>query len=183
MLGQLLHRRRGAVVLLLLGDEEVALAIDRELGQMGNAQYLMMGGQLGELLTQHPAAPAPDSHVYLVEDQRRSAIHAGEDGLQREQDAAHLAARRDARHRLGWFAGVGRNPELHRVHTAVMPGEQCAGGRFLARRWRLIGGPGHTVRVGLAFDRNLERRRQVQIGQLIGHRRCQLPGSPPPRPR
>ena len=101
---------------------EMAVTIGRHLGQVGDAQHLVRGGQPPQLLAHHIAAAPADADINLIEDERGRLIGRGEDGLERQHDARRLAAGGDLGQRLERLAGIGRDQELHPVNAGRVEG-------------------------------------------------------------
>src|SRR5213078_1447771 len=87
---QLLDVGARAVAGDLLGDLEMAISEGRDLGQVGDAQYLVAAGQPPELLAHHATAAPTDAHVHLIEYQGGGEVSLGEDGLEGEHEAGGL---------------------------------------------------------------------------------------------
>ena len=96
-------------------------------------------GEAGEAFADRARHRAADAAVDLVEDHRRGRAFLGQRDLQREDEAAEFAARRDLDQRPERRAGVGGDLELHPVAAGGGPvfGRQVAERGAEARRVEL----------------------------------------------
>ena len=84
----------------------MSLAAAGNLGQMGNAEDLMMPGNLTELLTDNLCRRTADPAVHFVEDDRTDGAGPGQHLFQRQHDAGKFAAGGNRLKRLALFAHV-----------------------------------------------------------------------------
>ena len=96
--------------------------------EMGDAEDLVVGGDLAELLSHGMGGFAADVGIDLVEDEDRHGVLGGQDGLQGEHDTGELAAGSDGAKGFPGLARVGREEEV----AIVEPGGTRGGGMVMA---------------------------------------------------
>ena len=109
------HARSRAPALLLLLDAEVGLGEGRDLGQVRDAQHLMVTGELGELPAHAVRRPTPDGCIYFVEDQHHPRIGLAQALLQGQEQARELSPRGNGAQGPEFPVRVGGEPEGGRL--------------------------------------------------------------------
>ena len=80
-----------ASALRFLADDEVPVGESGDLGQMGDAQHLVLGCELGEDAPHPFGGRAPDPGVHLVEHDDHVPIRPAERVLDREEEPQELS--------------------------------------------------------------------------------------------
>ena len=89
-----------------LHDRQVVVRECRDLREMGDRDDLRRAGQARQAPADLDRGGAADAGIHLVEHERRNRIDRGDHDLDREHDAAELAARRALGDRARFGAGV-----------------------------------------------------------------------------
>ena len=92
LVGDHRHVRRGHATLGRLAHHDVVMPPRRDLRQMRDREHLVMRRNVAHRITDHETGAPADPRVDLVEDQRRHAVQAREDRLEREHHARELAS-------------------------------------------------------------------------------------------
>ena len=103
-----------------LGDVQVRVGVRRDLGQVGDAQHLVVARQPPQAAAHRVGRAAADARVDLVEHEGRRVVRRGEHLLDGQRHPRQLAARRDARQRPRRLAGVGGEQEGHLVGAGAV---------------------------------------------------------------
>ena len=117
----------------LLAHGEVGGAADRDLGQMGDADHLVMPGHLLEFGADGSAHFPADIGIDLVENQQGNAVLSGEHRLGGEHDAGNLPAGGDGAQGADGFAHIGGEG----IFDGVQPGGAGLDGGELNRQGAL----------------------------------------------
>lgn len=107
----------GATVVDVLADEVMGVGVGGDGGEVGDAEELMIAGDVPHLLTDDMGGFAADVGIDFIEDEHGDFILGGEDCLEGEHDAGEFAAGRDGTEGTRGFAGVGREEEFALVET------------------------------------------------------------------
>ena len=116
----------GAAVALPFRDLEVGVRVRCDLGQMGDAQHLVVSREGPQAAPHGIGASAADARVDLVEHQDWCRIGRRQDLLDREGHARQLATRRDLCQRPGRLAGIRCQLERHFVDPGRIEGHRVA---------------------------------------------------------
>ncbi len=114
----------GAALVDVLGDEVMGVGVGGDGGEVGDAEDLMVAGDVAHLLSDHLGGFAADIGIDFIEDEDGHLILGGEDGLEGEHDAGEFAAGGDGAEGASGFTGVGCEQEL----ALVEAGGGCGGG-------------------------------------------------------
>ena len=112
-----LDLRNSAAVLDLFEDDEMGRGGGGDGREVGDAEHLMLPGDLAHFVADGVGGFAADVGIDLIEDQHGHLVFAGEDGLEGEHHPRHFAGGGDGAERACGFAGVGCELKLDDVQT------------------------------------------------------------------
>jgi hypothetical protein len=107
----------GAALVDVLGDEVMGVGVGGDGGEVGDAEELMIAGDVAHLLSDHLGGFAADIGIDFIEDEDGHLILGGEDGLEGEHDAGEFAAGGDGAEGTRGFTGVGCKQEFALVES------------------------------------------------------------------
>src|SRR5689334_10719691 len=93
------------------------------LGQVGDAEHLVMAAERGELLADDLAAASADADIDFVKDKRGHGVGSAEDRLERQHQARALAAAGDASERPEWLARIEAHVKLDAIDAVAVKGD------------------------------------------------------------
>ena len=143
---------RSAVISGLFGDEIMAVLHGCDLGQVGDAEDLMIFGQPSHAAGDLPGGLSAYTSVDLIKNKGVNIILAGEDCLERKHDPGELASAGDLLERPQRFSGIHGD-----MHGHMVP----------AFRSRVISVGLHSDREFHAQEVEFQERRLHPGGKLI----------------
>src|SRR5664279_2470000 len=105
---QLLNCYQGPVAGRIFFDLQVMTSDAGNLGQMGNADYLMTAGQVLQLSRNTFCCLSADTGIHLIKYQDRYAVEIGKDAFQGQHDPGEFASGYDPGKRLERLARICR---------------------------------------------------------------------------
>ena len=119
MIVQVLNSRKGPPSLRPFEHTHVMVGMRSDLGQVRHADDLLSAGKVGELATDCPPHVAADANVNLVQNQAAN-VRVGENRLDGQRDAGHLAAGGNPGQRTRRLALVRRNQNFDFVAARLI---------------------------------------------------------------